>query len=449
LSRILIVEDVPALQEQYAYDLKRLGGYEIVTASNGREALDILDRETVDGVLLDLEMPDVDGFEVLKSLKSRGSSVPVIVYTGTGDFDRCVRAVRLGAYSFIDKAEPIERVAREVENALERGRLVREVSELKERLGGEARMVGSSAVLAELRAAIERLAPVPSPVLITGESGSGKEIVARMLHRLGGRGGGPFLAVNSAALPENLVESALFGHERGAFTGADKTRKGAFESASGGTLFLDEIGDLPAAAQAKLLRVLEERAVTRIGSDRAIAIDARIVAATNRDLEAMIEEGRFRRDLYHRLDVHTLRVPSLREHMDDLSELVDHFLADTCARFGMRVKTIAPETIARLAAHSWEKNNVRELRNVVERMVIACDGERIEPEHVPPLAAAAGREEPADGTLQDLKSAAERRIVLAALEKHDWHITHTAETLGLADHSSLLRIMRRHGIKKP
>ncbi|MBU1073121.1 sigma-54 dependent transcriptional regulator, partial [bacterium] len=258
MSRILVVDDNPAMREQYAYDLHRLGGHEIVTAADGTEALDLLAAEPFDCVVLDLEMPRTDGFAVLRGLQDMDIDVPVIVYTGTGNYQRCVQAVKLGAYGFVDKDEPTERVAQEIENALAHGRLAREVASLKRRLADDSALIGRSPVMTELKARIARVAPIPSPVLVTGESGTGKELVARELHRLGAAPQGPFITVNCAALPENLVESELFGHERGAFTGADRLRRGAFESVHGGTLLLDEIGELPLPAQAKLLRVLEE-----------------------------------------------------------------------------------------------------------------------------------------------------------------------------------------------
>jgi two-component system nitrogen regulation response regulator NtrX len=281
MTLVLVIDDVPALAQQYAYDLKRVGSYDVLTAGSGVDALELMTRSAVDCIILDLEMPGMDGFAVLRALEERGSEVPVIVYTGAGNYDRCIQAVRLGAYGFIDKNEPMERVVREVETVLERKRLRNEVASLRRQLG-ESSLVGESPALRRLREGIARVAPIPSPVLITGESGSGKELVARDLHQNGPGTGGPFIAINSAALPENLIESELFGHERGAFTGAVTTRKGAFEAAEHGTLFLDEIGELPLPAQAKLLRVLEERKVTRVGGNRSVAVDPRIVAATNR-----------------------------------------------------------------------------------------------------------------------------------------------------------------------
>ena len=452
-TQILVVDDVPAMAEQYAYDLKRVGKYEVIVAASGEEALDLLGREPVDCVVLDLEMPGTDGFGVLRGMQQRGIETPVIVYTGAGSYDRCVQAVRLGAYGFVDKAEPIERVVQEIENAVSRGRMVKELQSLRARFDVETSLIGDSPPMRNLRAAIARVAPIPSSVLVVGESGSGKELVVRELHRLGPGAKNPLVAVNSAALPEQLVESELFGHERGAFTGADRLRRGAFETAANGTLFLDEIGELPPPAQAKLLRVLEDRQVTRLGGSRAIAVTARVVAATNRDLEEEAAAGRFRQDLYYRLNVHTLRVPALRERLSDIPVLVDHLLRSIAARLGVRPKTITPEALALLAAYDWRKNNVRELRNCLERMMIASDAAVIDVSTVPPDFQAEERDEASDpaaapGTLKAMKAQAERQIVLAALEKHGWQVTRTAEALGLADHSSLLKIMRRHHLSK-
>ena len=452
--QVLVVDDVAAMAEQYAYDLKRVGGYHAVVAAGGNEALDILGREPIDCVVLDLEMPGVDGFEVLRRLQQRGIDTPVIVYTGTGSYDRCVQAVRLGAYGFVDKAEPIERVVQEIQNAVSRGQLVTELRTLRSRFDGDTPLVGDSAAMRSLRDAIARVAPIPSGVLIVGESGTGKELVARELHRRGHGAKAPLVAVNSAALPEQLVESELFGHERGAFTGADRLRRGAFENAGSGTLFLDEVGELPLPAQAKLLRVLEERKVMRVGGDRPIPVTARVVAATNRDLDREVEAGRFRQDLYYRLNVHMLRVPPLRERLSDVPALVEHLLRSIASHLGMRAKTIAPGAVALLAGYDWRKNNVRELRNCLERMMIASDATVIGTADVPPeIRGGDDRDDAADasaaaGTLKAQKAQAERQIVLDALDAHDWHVTRTAEALGLADHSSLLKIMRRHGLSK-
>ena len=451
-THVLVVDDVAAMAEQYAYDLKRVGHYHTTVAAGGDEALDVLGREPIDCVVLDLEMPETDGFEVLRRLHQRGIDTPVIVYTGTGSYDRCIQAVRLGAYGFVDKTEPIERVVHEIDNAVSRGRLVNELRTLRSRFDGDTPLIGGSPAMRTLRDAIARVAPIPSTVLIVGESGTGKELVARELHRRGPGEKTPLVAVNSAALPEQLVESELFGHERGAFTGADRLRRGAFENAGTGTLFLDEVGELPLAAQAKLLRVLEDRRVTRVGGDRPLQVTARVVAATNRDLEREAEAGRFRQDLYYRLNVHTLRVPPLRDRLSDIPALVDQLLHTIAATLRIRPKTIAADAIALLATYDWRRNNVRELRNCLERMIIASDAPEIRAADVPPEIRGEDRDDgdaaAAPGTLKALKAQAERQIVLRALDKHEWHITRTAEALGLSDHSSLLKIMRRHGLNK-
>ncbi|HTA73104.1 MAG TPA: sigma-54 dependent transcriptional regulator [Gemmatimonadaceae bacterium] len=449
MTTVLVCDDNLALAEQYAYDLKRLAQHEVLIAGSGNDALDILSRETVDCVILDLEMPRMDGFGVLRAMRERNIDVPVIVYTGTGSYDRCVQAVKLGAYGFVSKDDPVERLAQEIENAVERRQMIAEVMALRRYAADESALRGSSPAIARLKDAITRVAPIPSPVLIIGESGSGKELVARDVHRLSAGAREPFIAVNSAALPEQLVESELFGHERGAYTGAATARKGAFEEAGRGTLFLDEIGELPLAAQAKLLRVLEERAVVRLGSNRPIQVPARVVAATNRDLEAESKEGRFRRDLFYRLNVHVLHVPPLRDRLSDLPELVDHLLAHIADRFRMRRKRLAPDVLAILMGYDWRQNNVRELRNIVERMVIAADGDIIGAEHIPPeIRDASLPTSPTARTFVERKAEAERRIVVEALDRNDWHITRTAADLGLADHASLLKIMRRHGISR-
>lgn len=453
MPTILLCDDNIALAGQYAYDLRRLADFEVLMAGTGPLALEVMGREAVDCIVLDLEMPGVDGFGVLQVMRERRIEVPVIVYTGTGDYDRCAQAIRCGAYAFIDKAEPVERVVREIQNAIERRRILDEVAVLRRYADDESALLGSSPAMRALKDAITRVAPIPSAVLIVGESGSGKELVARDIHRLSARTSEAFVAVNCAALPEQLVESELFGHERGAFSGASTTRKGAFEAAGRGTLFLDEIGELPSPAQAKLLRVLEERAVVRLGTNRPIAVPARVLAATNRDLDEDVRAGRFRRDLYFRLNVHLLRVPPLRDRLSDIPDLVERLLVTTCERFGCRRKQLAQNVMSLLMAHDWRQNNVRELRNTVERMVIAADGDCIGPEHVPgevreaasPRAAAAST--PGRSFLER-KAEAEREIVLAALDRNEWHVTRTAHELSLADHASLLKIMRRHRISR-
>ena len=444
---VLVVDDVKTLADQYAYDLKRIAGYATRVAASGQDALEILTVEPVDCVILDLEMPGMDGFDVLRQIKKDNFHVPVIVYTGTGNYERCVQAIKLGAYSFIDKAESMERVAHEVGNAIERWRLEAEVKWLRREVARDSALVGKSDAMRTLAEQIARVAPIPSPMLIVGESGTGKELVARELHRQSSRASGPFVAINCASLPETLVESELFGHERGAFTGANRTHRGAFEQATGGTLFLDEIGEMPASAQAKLLRVLEQGEVTRLGAERSAKIDTRVVAATHRNLEADVATGRFRQDLFYRLNVHTVRVPPLRERASDIPELANHFLSAISTRFGIKRKRFEAEVLDALMRYDWSRNNVRELRNIVERMVIASDGDAIGIDSVPAEIRGTEPVPPPAQTFKGKKSEAERQIIVAALERNDWNITRTAEELGLADHASLLKIMRRLAIK--
>jgi len=441
MALVLIVDDVRTLADQYAYDLKRIGKHETRVVSSGQAALDTMANEVVDCVILDLEMPGMDGFEVLRRMHKDGLEIPVIVYTGTGDFDRCVQAIKLGAASFIDKSESMERVAHEVESAIERARLRDEVATLRRDLGAGNALVGSSAPMRDLGARIARVAAIPSPVLIVGESGTGKE--------LGPGERAPFVAINSAALPENLVESELFGHESGAFTGASRTHRGAFERASGGTLFLDEIGELPASVQAKLLRVLEQNEVTRVGAERAIKVNARVVAATHRDLEKEVEAGRFRKDLFFRLNVHVVALPPLRDRRSDIPEIANALLASTCERFRVRRKRLEPAALDALMAYDWRHNNVRELRNVIERMVLASDEMLITLDQVPvEVRDAATHVTPSDGSFHDRRNEAEREIVVRALEETGWNIQRAAKNLGLSDHASLLKIMRRLGLKR-
>jgi DNA-binding NtrC family response regulator len=444
MSRILVVDDAAPVAEQYRYDLERLGQHEVTVATGGIAALARIEHQAFDCVILDLEMPEMDGFEVLEALQHRGVDIPVIVYTGTGDFDRCVRAVRLGASGFVDKAEPMERVVLEVAQAIERARLRREVGELRRRLG-ESTLVGRSPAMGSLRAMIERLGPLPATVLILGESGTGKELVAREIHRLGPNPGGPLVPINCAALPESLAESELFGHEKGAFTGAVASRKGAFEAAAGGTLFLDEIGELPLTLQPKFLRVLEQRTVTPVGSTRAVPVTPRVVAATHRDLDQAVRDGTFRADLLFRLNAHRIMVPPLRERPEDIVPLAERLLEETCHRFGLLPKRFSGEAAARLTRHGWRGNNVRELRNVVEWAAAMADGEVIRLEDLPtelgdPAGHSVGK------SFQAQRAEAERRIVTAALAEHDGQVGRAAAALGLADHASLLKIMRRLGL---
>ncbi|MDH3224168.1 MAG: sigma-54 dependent transcriptional regulator [Gemmatimonadota bacterium] len=453
---VLVIDDVTPLAEQYAYDLERLGGFRTEVAGGGVAGLAALSSASVDCVILDLEMPDMDGFDVLRAMDHHQIDVPVIVYTGTGNYARCVEAVRLGAFSFIDKAEPMERVVQEVRLALGHRSLAARVEDLEQQLEDASPLLGESAAMAELRNRIDTLAAIPSPVLVLGESGTGKELVARELHLRGPRRRGAFVPLNCGGLAEGLVESDLFGHEKGAFTGAAQARRGAFERASGGTLFLDEVGELPASAQARLLRVLETGEVSRLGSEALTAVDPRVVAATHRDLDRAVEERSFRQDLLYRLNVHVIRVPPLRERRTDVPALVRHFLQTLAPKLGVPVPAVTTEALEALEGRDWRRNNVRELRNTVERMIIAggpvLDLQQLPPDLEAPTVTGGGDGVSGSGgrgTFQERKRAAERRIVEDALKSHGWQITETASALGLADHASLLKIMRRLGIKRP
>jgi len=460
VATVLIVDDVRPLAEQYAFDLKRLGGFKTLLASGGQEALEFLSRTVIDCVILDLEMPGMDGFDVLRALDHHGIDVPVIVYTGTGSFDRCVEAVRLGALGFVDKNEPMERVVQEVRLALGQARLQREVHGLEERLQEGSPLLGESDAMDRLRSQIVKLAAIESPVLILGESGTGKELVAKELHGNGPRREGPFVALNSGGLSQGLVDSDLFGHERGAFTGAVKARRGAFELADEGTLFLDEIGELPLGTQAKLLRVLEVGEVRRLGSEDVLRSTARVVAATHRDLDVMVAEGAFREDLLFRLNVHVIQVPPLRDRPEDIPLLVDTFVTSLSPRLGTKPRPVTDSAMSLLRGYRWARNNVRELRNVVERMIISTDGPVLDAQHVPQLTGSGGAPprggsvstaasvDAVMGSFKDRRASAEREIIVETLGRHGGKVGRAAQELGLADHASLLKIMRRLGIQR-
>lgn len=455
MSTILLVDDVKTIREQFAYDLERKSGLEVISAANGREALDLLaDSNDIDVIILDLEMPVMNGIEMLEAMAKDGpEDVPVIVYTARGDFGSCVKAVQLGAYNFFAKDEVnLGQLVKSIQNALEQRQLALENRALRRAAGQDSPIVGASLAVNDLRNHIKKVSAVPSNVLIQGESGTGKELVAREIHRLSQRSKRPFVAVNCAAIPENLVESELFGFEKGAFSGAHRTSKGKFESANGGTLFLDEIGDMPVQIQAKLLRVLETGEVTRLGGEgRIIRLDARLITATHKELEKEIENKAFREDLYFRICTHVVRVPPLRERLEDVRPLTFHFVERVCERFGIAQKHIHPETLGVLQAYDWHKNNVRELENIVERMIIECEHGEILPEHVPSdiLAISPIPSKSSDKPFQELRKEAECHILLRALEANNWHISNTARALGIANHSNLLKMMRRLEIKRP
>jgi two-component system nitrogen regulation response regulator NtrX len=414
---------------------------------DGEEAIDRLRTgEPPDLVLLDIAMPGLDGIEVLEAARLEWPHLPVVMMSGHGTIETAVRATRLGAYDFIEKPLSIDKLLLVIDHALEHERLRQE----NLRLRGEAlrapEILGESAPIRRLKAQIDQAAPTNGWVLITGENGTGKELVARQIHLRSQRSEGPFVDVNCAAIPEELIESELFGHEKGSFTGAIARKRGRFELAHRGTLFLDEIADMSLMTQAKILRILQERKFERVGGTEPIEVDVRVIAATNKDLPKEIESGRFREDLFYRLNVIPFHVPPLRERREDIPVLVAAFAAEFCADSRVPPKEITPEALARLRRQPWP-GNVRELRNLVERLVLMTPGPRIEASDVPDSLPRAGPAlaVPSEGTLEDARRAFEREFLLARLRDHGWNISRTADAIGLA-RETLSRKIRAHGI---
>ena len=365
--KILVVDDERAIRNS----LKEIlgdEGYDVDIAEDGATAVGMAEKERYDVIFCDIKMPNMEGTEVLEKLRADGVDAAIVMISGHGDIDTAVECIKKGAFDFIQKPLDLNRILITIKNATERTQIITENTNLKKRVYGQ-QMIGDSAPMQHLRDMIEKVAPTNTRVLITGPNGSGKELVARSLHQQSLRSNMPYVDVNCAAIPSELIESELFGHEKGAFTSAVKQHKGKFEQADGGTLFLDEIGDLSLAAQAKVLRVLQEKKLSRVGSDKDIEVDVRVIAATIKDLKAEIEKGNFREDLYHRLSVIVLHVPSLDERKDDIPILVDYFIDQVCTESGMPKKAVSPEAMKLLQEKSWT-GNIRELRNVVERLLI-------------------------------------------------------------------------------
>ena len=365
--KILVVDDERAIRNS----LKEIlgdEGYDVDIAEDGATAVGMAEKERYDVIFCDIKMPNMEGTEVLEKLRADGVDAAIVMISGHGDIDTAVECIKKGAFDFIQKPLDLNRILITIKNATERTQIIIENTNLKKRVYGQ-QMIGDSAPMQHLRDMIEKVAPTNTRVLITGPNGSGKELVARSLHQQSLRSNMPYVDVNCAAIPSELIESELFGHEKGAFTSAVKQHKGKFEQADGGTLFLDEIGDMSLAAQAKVLRVLQEKKLSRVGSDKDIEVDVRVIAATNKDLKAEIEKGNFREDLYHRLSVIVLHVPSLDERKDDIPILVDYFIDQVCTESGMPKKAVSPEAMKLLQEKSWT-GNIRELRNVVERLLI-------------------------------------------------------------------------------
>jgi two-component system nitrogen regulation response regulator NtrX len=449
--RILLVDDEANLRRMVAA-LLASEGFETVEAANGTAALAALGEAAPDAVLLDLMMPGgLDGLATLEQLRRLAPDVPVVMMSGKATLGDAVRATKLGAFQFLEKPLAPESVLTTLRAALELARARTENRRLHEALGHADPLVGVSKAMDELRALIARVAPTDARVLITGESGTGKELVASAIHRHSARAAKPFVCVNSAAIPKDLVESEMFGHERGAFTGASERRVGRFELADGGTLFLDEVGDLGLEAQAKLLRVLETGVVERLGGEKPIPVDVRVIAATNKDLARLAREGRFREDLWFRLDVLPIAIPPLRERPEDVAPLVEHFAARQTARLGRPVRFDAG-AVQLLAAYAWP-GNVRELANIVERLAILAAGETVTADDVarvlPQDGGSAGAAERwTDVALSDALDSFERTLIARALSAARGNVAEAARRLA-TDRANLYRRMRRLGLEPP
>ena len=454
---VLIVDD----EEDIRTSLRMILSYEgmqVSEADSGESALRAVDVRSPDAVLLDIKMPRIDGLEVLAELRKKDTDIPVIVVSGHGTVQTAVEATRLGAFDFMEKPLERDRVLVVLRNALEQRRLQRENRDLRVSFEERYRLVGSSATMLAVHENIARAAPVRASVLITGESGTGKELVARAVHRNGPRSSKSFIKVNCAAIPEDLIESELFGHEKGSFTGAVRDQVGKFVQADGGTLFLDEIGDMSLKTQSKVLRALQDGEIEPVGAAKSLTVDVRVLAATNKDLPEEIRAGRFREDLYFRLNVIPIGLPPLRERSDDIPELVAWFAESFSRENGLPPREFESDAIAALRAMPW-RGNVRELRNVVERMLIMAPGGRIRKSDLPSgLGLAPVSEGPswegdrislghADTTLQKFKDAAEREYLLVKLRENDWNVAATAKAID-TPRSNLYKKLEAYGLSR-
>ncbi len=446
--RILVIDDEAAIRDSMKMILE-YEGYEFLGAPGGQEGIALVEREAPDLVFLDVKMPGMDGLEVLGRIRQTSETTPVVIISGHGTVSTAVEATKLGAFDFIEKPLATERVLVTIRNALDQSRLRDENRTLRRAQDIRHEMVGSSAGLKQVLEAVRRAAPTNATVLIQGESGVGKELVARMIHRNSLRSRERFVQVNCAAIPEDLIESELFGHEKGSFTGATEKQIGKFEQADRGTIFLDEIADMSLKTQAKVLRVLQEGEVERVGSARTIKVDVRVIAATNKNLELEIEKGNFREDLFFRLSVIPISVPPLRERTEDIPALVRHF-ADLFARDNnFRPRRITPAAMDLLQRHRW-KGNIRELRNTVERLIIMSPGDAIDVPDLPESvrfdarpAAPDNKDKP--GTLREFKEASERAFLVEKLRENGWNISKTAEAIG-TPRSNLYKKLEQYGI---
>jgi two-component system, NtrC family, nitrogen regulation response regulator NtrX len=441
---ILIVDDEAGIRESLTSVLRE-DGYRVEAVASGEECLAFVQNKSVDLVLLDVWLPGIDGMETLTRLREADNSPMVVMISGHANIEAAVRSTKLGAFDFVEKPLSLEKLGLVIKNALEQVRLEEENRRLRAELAQHFELIGESMPVKALRQQVALTAPTNGRVLIYGESGVGKEVVARALHEASLRRARPFVEVNCAAIPDELIESELFGHVKGSFTGATEDKIGKFQKADEGTLFLDEVGDMSVKTQAKVLRVLEEQRFEPVGSNTAVTVDVRVIAATNKKLDEEIARGAFREDLFYRLNVIPFYMPALRERAEDIPLFARHFLAEFSAEYGKRPREMSEAALEILMRYSWP-GNVRELRNLIERLVIICPQQRIEPHHLPPeLFRGAKSSQNLFASLHEARSAYERDFILRKLEEHQWNMTHTAEALGL-ERSHLYRKMKSLGI---
>src|SRR5687767_7388438 len=447
--RILVVDDETGIREAIKMTLE-YEGYKVDEARSGSEGLDKASRVPYDAILLDIKMPVLDGIEVLDNLEEQKITSPVVMVSGHGDVHTAVECTKRGAFDFLEKPLNRDKLLLTVRNAVRLRKIEEENTELRSKAEKEYQLVVESSVMKDLKSQVERAAPTKATVLITGESGTGKELVAREIHRRSSRAGQPFIQVNCAAIPEELIESELFGHEKGSFTGAVRRQTGKFVAADGGTIFLDEIGDMSARTQAKVLRVLQSGEVEPVGAEKTVQVDVRVVAATHRNLEDEIKAGRFREDLYYRLNVIPIRTPALREHLEDVPQIVDYMVRRYAERNNYRPKEFVPEALAHLKSLPW-KGNVRELKNLVERLLILSPGDKITREDV---IAATGGARPelssallAVQTLREFRDLSERMFLIHKLEENNWNVTQTAQAID-TPRSNLYKKLDQYEIRR-
>ncbi|HXW05431.1 MAG TPA: sigma-54 dependent transcriptional regulator [Vicinamibacterales bacterium] len=450
-ARILVVDDEAEIRRSMRMILE-YEGYDVLEASSGPDGVTLAERESPDLVFLDIKMPGMDGLEALQRIKAANDAIPVVIVSGHGTVSTAVEATKAGAFDFIEKPLASERVLVTIRNAMDRSRLVDENRTLRRAAEARHQMVGESPALRQVWDAIKRAAPTNATVLLLGESGVGKELVARSIHRNSLRSRERFIQVNCAAIPEELIESELFGHEKGSFTGATEKQIGKFEQADRGTIFLDEVGDMSPKTQAKVLRVLQEGEVERLGSARTIKVDVRVIAATNKDLEAEIEKGTFREDLYFRLSVIPIRVPPLRDRREDIPALVRHFVDLFSRDNNRRPQRFTPAALEHLQKARW-KGNVRELRNTVERLIIMTPGDAVDLDDVRDVVRTEAKPQQGDGdrerpgTLREFKESAERAFLVEKLRENNWNISKTAEVIG-TPRSNLYKKLEQYGISQ-